>query len=114
MNYPVFAIIYNWKGLKEENYLYTEQELKTFDKELYDDCISDVNNWHDSSKSVLACKTWTGKAILSDEDLKKFLSGEYNDKEDIGDWYWENSQLNDLYAIDSNTMKKALIEFKEV
>ena len=24
MKYPLFGIIYNWKGLKEENYLYTE------------------------------------------------------------------------------------------
>ena len=28
MKYPLFGIIYNWKGLKEENYLYTEEELK--------------------------------------------------------------------------------------
>ena len=30
MKYPLFGIIYNWKGLKEENYLYTEEELKQF------------------------------------------------------------------------------------
>ena len=37
----LFGIIYNWKGLKEENYLYTEEELKQFDNELYEDLSQD-------------------------------------------------------------------------
>ena len=57
MKYPLFGIIYNWKGLKEENYLYTAEELKQFDKELYENCIAYPSEWHDSTKAECAWKT---------------------------------------------------------
>ena len=40
IGFPLFGIIYNWKGLKEENYLYTAEELRLFDEELYQDCMT--------------------------------------------------------------------------
>lgn len=116
MKYPLFGIIYNWKGLKEENYLYTAEELKQFDEELYEDCIEgNLNEWHDSTKAPCAWKTWMGFAITEEKYLKMFLEGDYNDtwreEEDDG-WYWENVEDNDLYGYPSNTMREALVEMK--
>lgn len=118
MKYPLFGIIYNWKGLKEENYLYTEEELRHFDKELYEDCVNGhLNEWHDSTMADCHWKTWMGFAITEKKYLEMFLSGEYNETErtDVDDdWYWENVEDNDLYGYKSNTMKEALIEVKGV
>ena len=115
MKYPLFGIIYDWKGLKEENYLYTEEELKRFDKELYEDCMAKPYEWHDSTKAECAWKTWMGFKIVGENFLKLFLSGQYNEtereEEDEG-WYWENVDSNDLYGCASNTMREALAEIK--
>ena len=111
----LFGIIYNWKGLKEENYLYTEEELKRFDNELYEDCIAKPNKWHDSSKAPCAWKTWEGILIDNEDMLKKFLSGGFNDLERMEvdeDWYWDNVEGNDLYGYASDTMRKALDKLK--
>lgn len=116
MKYPLFGIIYNWKGLKEENYLYTEEELKRFDEELYYDCVNGhLHQWHDSTKSECPWKTWMGFMITDDKYLKMFLSGQYNEierqDEDYG-WYWENVEDNDLYGYSSNTMREGLAKLK--
>lgn len=114
MKYPLFGIIYNWKGLKEENYLYTEEELKRFDEELYNDCMEKPNEWHDSKLIDCAWKTWMGFRIDGEYTLEKFLDGDYNDDhvEDDNDWYWENSEDNDLYGYPSDTMSLALREMR--
>lgn len=118
MKYPLFGIIYNWKGLKEENYLYTAEELKQFDEELYEDCVNGkLNEWHDSTKAECPWKTWMGFMIVEEKYLKMFLDGEYNEterEETDDDWYWENVEDNDLYGYKSNTMKEVLAEMKGV
>ena len=117
MKYPLFGIVYNWKGLKEENYLYTEEELKKFDEELYEDCMNGKpGEWYDSTKAECAWKTWMGFKIETEDELNAFLSGDYNDMEkteEDEDWYWENVECNNLYGYESNTMKEALVEFKK-
>lgn len=116
MKYPLFGIIYNWRGLKEENYLYTAEELKQFDKELYEDCIhGHLNEFHDSTKADCPWKTWMGFAITEEKYLKMFLEGDYNDtwrEEEDEDWYWENVEDNDLYGYASNTMREVLEEMR--
>lgn len=107
----LFGIIYNWKGLKEENYLYTEEELKRFDNELYEDCIAKQGVWHDSKKAECAWKTWMGILIDNESMLNSFLDGKFNDVERMEvdeDWYWENVESNDLYGCISDTMQIAL------
>ena len=107
----LFGIIYNWKGLKEENYLYTEEELKRFDKKLYEDCIEKPNEWHYSTMVECGWKTWDGILIDNEEMLGKFLSGGFNDLERMEvdeDWYWDNIERNDLYGYASDTMQNAL------
>lgn len=107
----LFGIIYNWKGLKEENYLYTEEELKRFDEKLYEDCIAEPSKWHYSTMAVCGWKTWDGILIDNENMLKKFLNGEFNDLERMEvdeDWYWDNIESNDLYGHASDTMRIAL------
>ena len=114
MKYPLFGIIYDWKGLKEENYLYTAKELKKFDKELYDNCMAKPHEWHDSTKAECAWKTWMGFRIDDEFVLERFLTGDYNEdlEWEVDGWYWENVEDNDLYGYASNTMREALAEMK--
>jgi hypothetical protein len=118
MQYPVFGIIYNYKGIKEENYLYTVEELKKFDIGLFNMCVLGSGAWHDSNLVDCAWKTWMGTMIENDEMLWKFLQGHFNNtwRTDVDkDWYWENVEDNDLYGgmCKSETMRNALTEFKK-
>ena len=115
MNYPLFGIIYNNQGIKEENYLYTAGELKQFDIGLFNRCALNPGAWHDSYLNDCACKTWMGTMIENDEMLWKFLKGDFNNTEQDNDWYWENVKDNDLYGgmRKSVTMRQALTEFKQ-
>lgn len=101
----LFGIIYNYKGIKEENYLYTAEELKRFDPQLYEDCMAEPCEWHDSTMSVVANKTWMGKKLINNIQIEGFLSGWYNEITDDEDWYWENVLDNDLYGEKSSTMR---------
>ena len=112
------GIIYNWKGLKEENYLYTLDEMAEFDFELLRDCLNNPDTFNDSQKSECANKTWEGRLIKTDEEIRAFLRGcsnsdvellKYKNPEtDYSDWYWENVLDNDLYGKKSETMKQNL------
>lgn len=114
ITYPLYGIIYNWKGLKEENYLYTAEELKKFDPELYEECEDYPYSWHDSTLADCPWKTWMGIRIKNEIELSQFLEGCYNEKPDEDDegWYWEDMEDNDLYGYPSNTMREVLAELK--
>ena len=115
------GIIYNWKGLKEENYLYTLDELAKYDFELLKDRINNPGVFNDSTKSMSANKTFMGKLLKTDEEVEGFLTGKYNDNieevqfnnpdTDYSDWYWENVSDNDLYGERSDTMRDMLQKF---
>ena len=110
MKYPLFGIIYNYKGIKEENYLYTVEELKRFDPQLYENCIAEPWEWHDSTMSVVANKTWMGTMLQDEDELRRFLTGVFNN--DCGDdeWYWNNVFANDLYGTKSHTLINTIAE----
>lgn len=117
----LIGIIYNWKGLKEENYLYTLDEMAKYDFELLKDCLNNPNVFNDSTKSMSANKTFMGKLLKTDEEVESFLSGMYNDNIeevkfnnpniDYSDWYWENIPDNNLYGEESDTMNIMLQKF---
>jgi hypothetical protein len=91
----LIAIIYNWKGLKEENYLYTPKQLRKAEPELYNDCVT---NGHGEG-GFSADKTYMTNVIKTEEELTAFFNGDYNEdieecktnNPDINydDWYWE-------------------------
>ena len=115
------GIVYNWKGLKEENYLYTLDEMAKYDFELLKDCLNNPEGFNDSSKAKSADKTWMGRLLKTEEEVSDFLKGGWNDDTellkwenpdtDYSDWYWENVRDNDLYGEKSGTMKQALKRF---
>ena len=59
-----------------------------------------------------------GRLLRTDEEVKDFFRGCWNDdtellkwenpENDYSDWYWENVQDNDLYGEKSETMKQTL------
>ena len=117
----LIGIVYNWKGIKEENYLYTLDEMTKYDFELLRDCLNNPDGFNVSSKAESADKTWMGRLLKTDEEVKDFLKGGWNDdiellkwenpETDYSDWYWENVRDNDLYGEKSGTMKQALAKF---
>lgn len=117
----LIGIVYNWKGLKEENYLYTLDEMAKYDFELLRDCLNNPDGFNDSSKAKSADKTWMGRLLKTEEEVSDFLKGGWNDDTellkwenpdtDYSDWYWENVRDNDLYGEKSGTMKQALKRF---
>ena len=114
----MIAIIYNYKGLAEHNYLYTDEEIQKYDPELFMSCVTNKGDWIESPLCPCGWKTWEG-CYIHDNDvasIKQFLEGRWNSdiKEmefnnpdtDYSDWYWDNNELNDLYdGIPSDTMK---------
>lgn len=117
LTFPYVGIIYNWKGLKEENYLYTLTELQEFDAEFYEALIAhptEVIDWDHGC----ACKTWMGFFINEEDSLREFLTGKINDipvspesdsyEELKQDWYWESVLRNDFYGKNSDTMSIAV------
>ncbi len=112
------GIVCNWKGAKEENYLYTLDEMAKYDFELLKGCLNNPDSFNDSLKSKSANKTRMGRLLKTDEEVKNFFRGCWNDdtellkwenpENDYSDWYWENVQDNDLYGEKSETMKQTL------
>lgn len=100
------GIIYNWKGLKEENYIYTPKELAKYDPDLLNNCLASPDEWHPSTLAHCAWKTWEGKLLQSDEEVQSFLNGAYNSdyEDEAEDWYWVNEVNNNLYGYSSSTM----------
>lgn len=91
----VYGLLYNWKGLKEENSLYTAAQLKELDEafvpeDRYDGAIA-------ANKTYMAIRL-TGKTQEeTDQNVRDFLTGKYNeagDVEYIEGWYWETVDEN--------------------
>lgn len=84
-------------------------------------CLNNPDGFNVSSKAESADKTWMGRLLKTDEEVKDFLKGGWNDdiellkwenpETDYSDWYWENVRDNDLYGEKSGTMKQALAKF---
>lgn len=91
----IYGIIYDWKGLKEENSLYTEEELKRLDEdfvpeERYDGAIA-------ANKTYMAIRLTGNTPEETDNNVREFLTGKYNEAADmpsVDGWYWETVEEN--------------------
>lgn len=115
LQYPLYGVIQNWKGMKETNYLYTCEELQRFDPKLYKECNQDYlgqEGWHDSEKSPSAYVTWQGTRLNNQIEVRSFLTGQFNKYSCLSNnhWYWMNSDTNDLYGEVSSTLRDACFE----
>jgi antirestriction protein ArdC len=94
-NDDVYGLIYDWKGLKEENSIYTADQLKELDEafvpeDRYDGAVA-------ANKTYMAIRL-TGKTQEeTDQNVREFLTGRYNEAGDIEyieGWYWETVDEN--------------------
>ena len=88
---PLYGLIYNWKGLKEENYIYTRSQLEALDEDFDPDA-------EQYDGAIAANKTYTvfrlqGSTVQETEQkVRDFLTGKLNDTpedREIAGWYWE-------------------------
>ena len=107
-------IIYNWKGLKEENFLYTIKELQERNPNLCIKVVENTNMWIEDAFS--ANKTYSAKKVTSAEELYQFIHGKFNDTESLNydrDWYWVLAD-EDLFGVNDDLFAyKNIPEFCE-
>ena len=86
----IYGIIYDWKGLKEENSLYTVKQLKLLDESYVPQERYDGAFW--GNKTYMAFRLTGRTPEETDENIRAFLTGRYNESADmpyIEGWYWE-------------------------
>ena len=133
LKFPLYGVIYNWKGLKEENSVYTEEQMRLYEPNVvvYKDVIYDDDDRYSCYDAGFAPnKTYQIYKINNEEQLRAFLSGELNDdisyyedseggpdeNGEYGDWrdgwYWENVAENLWTGHENQTMQYILENFK--
>ena len=109
----IYGLIYNWKGLKEENYVYTRSQLHKLDENFdakadrYDGAIA-------ANKTYMVIRLEGGSEEETEQIIRDFLTGKYNE-EDLGSeaepvegWYWE-TVTEDFFTGEKNQTAEALI-----
>lgn len=103
----IYGLIYNWKGLKEENSLYFEEELKNLDEDFvpearYDGAIS-------GDKTYMVIRLTGNTSEETDKNVRDFLTGKYNETGDmpyVEGWYWETVEDNFFIGGENNTTQE--------
>lgn len=91
----IYGIIYDWKGLKEENSLYTVEQLKALDEAFVPQERYDGAFW--GNKTYMAFRLSGTTPDETDENIRAFLTGKYNESADmpyVEGWYWETVNEN--------------------
>lgn len=91
----IYGLIYDWKGLKEENSLYTGKQLKELDaafvpEDRYEGALA-------ANKTYTVIKLTGETPEETDRNVREFLTGKYNEAGDIEyieGWYWETVEEN--------------------
>lgn len=104
---PLYGVVYNWKGLKEENSVYTAAQLMALDE--------NFNPEYEVQDGAFAAnKTYITYRLNSEDDVKAFLTGSKNDTFDGAEipegWYWETTTDN-LFTGEPNQTTIALIDY---
>lgn len=100
----VVMIIYNYKGIKEENYLYLKEDLQR--RMPNDEFTKLVENGKDEWQVNYFSpnKSYMAKIAKDEEELKAFVNGKFNEQDtevESEDWYWENRK-DDLFCISND------------
>lgn len=91
----IYGIIYDWKGLKEENSLYTVKQLKALDESYVPQERYDGAFW--GNKTYMAFRLTGRTPGETDDNIRAFLTGKYNEAADmpyVEGWYWETVEEN--------------------
>lgn len=92
LKFPLYGLIRNYQGLHEENFVYTEEQMRQYDPAVINQLkIIEISNgsckWTDAyprwgNDTADVCK------IHNEEGLRQFLEGAYNyDQNDLDDYY---------------------------
>ena len=99
----LYGVVYNYKGLLEENYVYTETQLKELDESF----IPDVDEYEGA---FVANKTYTVYKLSRNtkeetiKNVREFMTGVYNNEYEptVNDeWYWE-TRTSELFSGSNN------------
>lgn len=109
---PLFGVIYNWKGLKEENSLYTLAQLKAHDQ-YFNPELDRQDGAFATNKTYIIYKLNGAMGEETAANVKAFLTGSKNDNFDGAEmpdgWYWETTTDN-LFTGEKNQTAEVLIK----
>lgn len=109
---PLYGVCYNWKGLKEENTVYTAAQLQAEDPDFNPE-LDVQDGAFAANKTYIVYKLDGATAEETAANVKAFMTGSKNDTFEGGNmpegWYWETIDMN-LFTGEYNPTAKKLIE----
>jgi hypothetical protein len=109
----LYGIVYNWKGLKEENSVYTSAQLSAEDPNFKPE-LEIQDGAFAANKTYIAYKLTGANKEETVANVKAFLTGGKNDTFDGAEipegWYWETVNEN-LFTGEENPTIKQLISY---
>ena len=103
----IYGLIYNWKGLKEENYVYTRSQLRKLDENFdakadrYDGAIA-------ANKTYMVIRLEGASEEETEQIIRDFLTGKYNE-EDLGRLHNFLHEIQDA-KVNYNNAQQAYVE----
>lgn len=94
---PLFGVVYNWKGLKEENSVYTAAQLSAEDPD-FNPALEQQDGAFAANKTYIVYKLNGATVEETAENVKAFMTGSKNYEAEqaplIPGWYWETVNYN--------------------
>ncbi len=110
LNAPLYGIVYDWKGLKEENTLYTAEQLQEH-MPGFDSQTDLQEGAFDANKTYTVIKLNGSEEAETIHKVQSFLTGKYNyAPEGIDDWYWE-TRTDNLFTGEANPTAEKIIQY---
>jgi hypothetical protein len=112
LNKPLYGLVYNWKGLKEENTIYTSEQLLAEDPNFKPE-LEVQDGAFAANKTYIVYKLSGATVEETAANVKAFLTGNKNDTFDGAEipdgWYWETLDTN-LFTGEHNSTASMLIK----
>lgn len=110
LNEPLYGVVYDWKGLKEENTIYTTEQLQEH-MPGFDSQADLQEGAFDANKTYTVIKLNGSEETETRYKVQSFLTGKYNyAPEGIDDWYWETRSDN-LFTGEANPTADKIIQY---
>ena len=95
LKFPLYGLRRNYQGLHEENFVYTEEQIKKYDPEVLDypfdkpGCFQWTDaypRWGNDTADVIK--------LHNEKELRQFLEGAFNYTQDDLDYYYDTDEEN--------------------
>ncbi|MDE6059371.1 MAG: ssDNA-binding domain-containing protein [Clostridia bacterium] len=110
---PLYGVVYNWKGLKEENTVYTAAQLSAEDPDFNPE-LDVQDGAFAANKTYFVYKLTGATSEETAENVRAFMTGNMNDTFDGAEmpegWYWETRTEN-LFTGGANPTTEKLIQY---